>query len=139
MYGNNWKKFVDHKNIKIFDPVQGRDFWLTLQRYRIQLNLMRPHNPDAHNMRSFEVRCVGGILLAPDTLDHNQYFVSNKEIFLYTDLQSCMEKIKYLLSLSALQADIIRVNARRRSVESKYSYQSRAQQSLKFLKKLYES
>jgi hypothetical protein len=70
IFGNRWKKYINHPNISIFSHVINDDFWLTLRRYRIQLNLMRPHNPDSHNMRSFEIPGVGGVQLAPDTCDH---------------------------------------------------------------------
>ena len=42
---------------------------------------MRIHNPDSHNMRSFEVPGVGGIMVAPDTKEHRIFFEVGKEIF----------------------------------------------------------
>ena len=54
--------------------VESSDFWKVLRKYRVQLNLMRPHNLDSHNMRSIEVPAVGGIGLFPDTPDHERFF-----------------------------------------------------------------
>jgi spore maturation protein CgeB len=133
LYGNNWKKFVHHKNIRVFAPVYSDDLWKALRKYRVQLNLMRPHNPDTHNMRSFEVPGVGGIQLAPDTLDHTTYFDPGKEIFIFNDLQDCIFQIEKILSFSKAQAEEIRMAARIRSLQSGYTYKARANQFLKIL------
>ena len=135
VYGEGWKKFVTHPNITAHPPVYGDDFWKTLARYRIQLNLMRPHNPDSHNMRSFEVPGVGGIGLFPRTPDHAGYFKENKELFLYGDLAECKEKAAAILKMNPTKAAGIRLAARRKSIEAGYSYQDRALQVLAELKK----
>lgn len=127
LYGNSWNKFISHPNIEIFGPLYEDDFWLTLRRYRVQLNLMRPHNLNAHNMRSFEIPAVGGIQLALETDDHKKYFQVNKEIFLYTDVEDCRKKINQLLLLDEVEAQRIRQQARERSVSSGYSYKSRTE------------
>jgi spore maturation protein CgeB len=126
VYGNNWKKFINHKNVSIFKPVYGLDLWKALYRYRVQLNLMRPHNPESHNMRSFEVPGIGGILLAPDTPDHREYFNVGNEIFLYSDNQSCINQIHKILDLPSNEADSIRSAARQGSVKKAFSYKDRA-------------
>jgi spore maturation protein CgeB len=138
VYGNDWHKFVKHPNIKIFKPIYGENFWLALRKYRVQLNLMRPHNPDSHNMRSFEVPGVGGIQLAPTTPDHHIYFETNKEIFLYANIEECISQIKKILSLSTDEANIVREQARKRSLFDGYTYKNRSKQLLKEIRKLYQ-
>lgn len=137
IYGNDWKKFVNHKNITLFNPVYGNDFWKVLRKYRVQLNLMRIHNPHSHNMRSFEVPGVGGIMVAPDTKEHRSFFEVDKEIFLFNDLQSCIEKINYLLNLNKGDADKIRNNARNKSLTAGYTYRDRSKQVLEALHQLW--
>lgn len=137
VYGNNWNKFVDHSNIKIFGPVMADDFWLTLRKYRVQLNLSRPHTLDTHNMRSFEIPGIGGIQLAPQTTDHQTYFENGKEIFLYTDVDDCSAQVKKILDMQYNEADKIRNQARQRSLESHYSYRDRAALALKYIGALY--
>lgn len=136
VYGNNWSKYLQHPNINIFNPVYGMAFWKTLRKYRVQLNLMRPHNPDTHNMRSFEIPGVGGIQLAPDTPDHKTYFEPGKEIFLYADIDECVNQIKKLLALKTKDAMEIRDCARMRSINSGYSYKDRTKQALEKIKAL---
>lgn len=126
VYGNCWSKFVKHANITVFQPVTGDDLWLVLRKYRVQLNLMRPHNPDTHNMRSFEIPGVGGIQLAPDTPDHRSYFKPGEEIFLYTNVDDCAQQVRHILSLPVNDAMQIRAAARERSIASGYTYRDKA-------------
>ena len=134
VYGNDWNKFVRHTNITVFEPVYEDEFWYTLRKYRVQLNLMRPHNLTSHNMRTFEAGGVGAIQLAPDTRDHQNYFKENSEIFLFNDVASCCQKIRQLMELSPGEARTIRENARARSLNAGYSYQSRSVQALSIIK-----
>jgi spore maturation protein CgeB len=127
LYGSNWKKFIRHEKVTIHGPIiYGNEFWKMLRRYRVQLNLMRLHNLDSHNMRSFEVPGIGGIMLAPDTAEHRMFFDDEKEIFLFSNADNCADQIKKILSLSEVRANAVRENARNRSVQSGYSYKDRA-------------
>lgn len=136
VYGWGWKNFLSPSRVSIHDEVKGDDFWRTLRKYRVQLNIMRKHNLNSHNMRTFEVPGVGGIQLAPDTVDHRKYFTPAREIFLYTDVAHCKQGIDYLLGLSPEEAIQVRKDARTRSVESGYSYEERTAQLHGFLTKL---
>jgi len=131
IYGNNWEKYTSHKSITLFKPVYGDDFWKVLRKYRVQLNLMRIHNLDSHNMRSFEIPGVGGIMIAPDTKEHRNFFVADQEFFVFTDINSCVKKIKYILNLSKVESDKIRDRARLKSVSAGYTYKDRSKQAIK--------
>jgi len=137
VYGNNWNRYVSHPNITICKPVYSADFWRTLKKYRVQLNLMRPHNLTAHNMRTFEAAGVGSIQLAPATEDHQFYFKENEEIFLFKDVESCANQIAEIKDLSVDEANTIRKNARKRSLLDGYSYEMRSLQAYSFLKTLH--
>lgn len=136
VYGNDWNKFLSHDNIQIFNPVYGDELWLTLYRYRVQLNLMRIHNPDSHNMRTFEVPGVGGIMLAPLTKEHAMFFEAGKEAFFYTDLRDAVEKAQVLIGMERMDAERIRAAAVARSAASGYSYRDRTVYALDVMKGL---
>ena len=136
VYGNDWKKFIRHPNFGIFPPVYEDDLGLVLRRYRVQINMMRPHNPQSHNMRTFEGPGVGGILLGPDNPDHRSFFEANKEIFLYKDIDDCIVQIKKILALPVEEANKIRQAARKRSIESGYTYKERTVEIYDILKML---
>ena len=139
VYGNDWDKKTNHPNIKCFGPVYQDGFWKTLYRYRVQLNLMRPHNPASHNMRSFEIPGVGGIGLYPDTPDHRDYWKEKDIIFLYKSVDDCIEKANYLLNLSKEDALKIRNHARTHSIKEGHSYAQRAQQVLNIFNRYIQS
>ena len=130
VYGNDWNKVLKHPNVTVHKAVYGQEFWKVLRKYRVQLNLMRIHNEDSHNMRSFEVPAIGGIMVAPDTTEHRMYFEDKKEVFLYKDVSNCIEIIKNLLIIKKVDAEVIRTAARDRCLNSDYSYKSRANQAL---------
>ncbi|MBS1946944.1 MAG: glycosyltransferase family 1 protein [Bacteroidetes bacterium] len=135
VYGHGWKRFVADQNIAIYPPVTyGDGFWKTLRKYRVQLNLMRIHNLDSHNMRSFEVPAVGGVMLAPDTLEHRLFFEEEKEIFLFSNVDACAEQVRNIIALEKNVADELRKKARARSITSGYSYKERASYALNEIK-----
>src|SRR5258708_9019209 len=100
VYGRDWNRWLRHSSIRVFDPVYGVEMWKVLYRYRVQLNLMRIHNTDSHNMRSFEVPAIGGIMLAPDTKEHRIFFEEGKEGFLYKGVIECMRLARKLFELT---------------------------------------
>ena len=125
LYGNDWKKAVQHPGLQFFPPVYAAGFWKILRAYRVQLNLMRVHNENSHNMRSLEVPGVGGIMLAPDTDEHRMLFKDGEEVFLFSGVEECVQKANFILGLSAGEADTIRKKARERSLGSGYTYKAR--------------
>lgn len=136
LYGNNWKRFIYHPKAIVHQPVYGNELWKVLRKYRIQLNLLRIYNKDSHNMRTFEVPSVGGIMVAPDTPDHRRFFEDGKEVFLFKDVDQCAEKIKMILGFSKEEASAVRNAARLRSITSDYSYRHRTEQALHEMKRL---
>jgi len=136
VYGHDWDRYVRHSAVKVFRPAYGDDFWKVLYRYRVQLNLHRPHNLQSHNMRSFEIPAVGGIGLYPDTPDHRLYFEDRKEVFLFKNMAECADVASYLLNISEEEALCIRKAARLRSITGNYSYKERIAAVLPILSSL---
>jgi hypothetical protein len=125
VYGNDWAKNNINPNITAYPPVYGDEMISVLRKYRVQLNLMRIHNLNSHNMRSLEIPGHGGIQLAPRTVEHEMLFVEGKEIFLYNDVDDCVKQIDNLLSISFAEALEIRENAQL-AAQSQHTYKQRA-------------
>lgn len=125
VFGDGWNKFVSHPNIISHNSVYDNSLWDTLRKYRVQLNIMRIHNLDSHNMRTFEIPAVGGIQLAPDTKDHHVYFTPEVDIFLYKNTADCLRVINDICHMSKRSAAAFRSSARERSLHSGYSYKDR--------------
>lgn len=135
--GPDWAELTGLPGIGVFPPVYGEEFWRTLRRYRVQLNLMRPHNENSHNMRSFEIPGIGGIMLAPDTVEHRLFFTDGQEAFFFTGGEDAAEKAHHILSLNDRQAGAIRAAARERSLRDGYTYRQRALFALEQMQQLY--
>jgi spore maturation protein CgeB len=138
VYGTNWDTLLkNNKNIRVFPPVYGDNYWQTIRKYRLQLNIFRAHNQMSHNMRSFEVPSVGGILLTPKTPEHLSFFDEGKEMFFYEEnnIQQTSSVINTVLAMDETHVNTIRQNAIKRSNDSGYSYENRAQQALNVINK----
>lgn len=136
LYGNHWSKFVFGPRAIIHPPVYAEEQWKTLRKYRVQLNMMRIHNLDSHNMRTFEVPGVGGIMLSVNTPEQILFFEDQKEAFFYDSESHCADLIKQIIAWSPHEANAIRVAARNRSLSSGYDYQSRARFALSEIEKI---
>lgn len=132
VYGGGWKNWLSPE-VEKHDAVTGIDFWRVMRQYRIQLNIMRPHNLHSHNMRTFEIPAAGGMQLAPRTRDHELFFTEDKEILLYEDAADCIEKCRLWLEKDD-GVDQLRRKARERSLSSGYSYSDRAREMMEQLK-----
>lgn len=138
VYGNGWDVILSNAkgDLQIYGPVYGEKFWNIARKYRVQLNIFRPHNEGSHNMRTFEMPAVGAIMLAPDSEEHHIFFEADQEVLFYSSLDEMIEKAQYLLDLSSEVANQIRMQARERSLQTGYSYQDRANLVYHSLKQL---
>lgn len=126
VYGHGWDKALSHKRVSTFDAVYGNDYWYKLHSYRAQINLMRPHNPDSHNMRSFEIVGAGGIGLYPATSDHQEYFGNDHLAVLYKNMNDCVKSVEDLLHMDDSDALNWRKNIRLEALNRGFDYFSRA-------------
>lgn len=137
VYGQNWNQYLkESEKLKIYPPAFGLEYWRVLRSYRIQYNIFRPHNHLSHNMRSFEIPAAGGVMLAPVSPEHQQFFENGKEAFYFTDEEDAIELSNILLKMDESQIRNIRTQSRKRSVESKYSYADRSLMALNTIKAL---
>lgn len=134
VFGSNWRGFASpNDKLLINGQVVGRKYLEHIRKYRVQLNILRPHNYNSHNMRSFEVPACGGVMLAPRTDEHSDFFEAEREAFYYSDDDEAVSACKRLLAMSKGEVDRIRINARTRSIVSKYSYMDRAIESIRLM------
>jgi len=137
VFGPLWPRVSSElSGARVCKPVHGIEMYRTLRRYRVQLNFLRPHNVNSHNMRSFEAPACGAIMLAEDTVEHREFFRPGVEAFYFSNDEELVEQARTLLALDPEEADEIRRRARARSVDQPYSYHDRAAQALEHLKAL---
>lgn len=137
VFGSDWRRYLsENELLRIYPAVYGEDFWRTLRRYTIQLNIFRPHNYESHNMRSFEIPAIGGIMLAPRSEEHSLFFKEGVECFFYDSVDEAISVSKRLLLTSNSDLERIRIGARERSVKDCYHYRFRAKILEGYLKEL---
>lgn len=142
VYGFGWEQQLRPSDLLVIHPPEALgsywsdqlEFWRVLRQYRVQLNFFRPHNRDSHNLRTFEVPAVGGILLTPDSYEQRQFFEPEKEIFFYDDFESLTNQCMKLLAMPEEEVNSIRVRARARSLREDYSYTRRTRDMMKLIK-----
>ena len=125
VYGNDWDKFLKHPNLNNHGPAYEKEYYNILQNYRVQLNIMRAHNLDSHNMRSMEIPGCGGMMLAPKTKDHLAFFEEGKEAFFYKNSDELISQVKIMLELEDFAIQKIKLNAREK-VLNQFSYRKLA-------------
>lgn len=124
IYGMGWDSYNFSQRTRLYPPAYEGKLYETLRRYRVQLNLMRPHNLDSHNMRSFDIVGSGSIGLMPTTSDHRDYFEAGTNVFFFNSVSEAVVRATKLLNLSLDKANQIRRNAR--SSARQHDYTSRA-------------
>lgn len=124
VYGNNWKKWYSwiNSNIKFNNSVDRDGLYKIFKLYRVQLNLLRKHNLNSFNMRTFEIPSVGGIQLMTYTNVISEYFNIGDEIFVFKNRQELKSLILHLLSIDIETSMKIRSRSRKRSLMNNNSY-----------------
>lgn len=126
VFGEGWHKYLKSStSLAVFPSVFHDKYWKTLGSYRVQLNLLRPHNSQSHNMRSFEIPAIGGIMLSMRTSEQMQFFEEKKEAFYFTDQQELINQLNFILNLPRLEADKIRQQARTKAAQHSYYHRSK--------------
>jgi spore maturation protein CgeB len=127
VYGPGWDKyFKTSALVKVWDGVYNDHFWNVLRSYRLQLNVFRSQNRNSHNMRSFEIPGIGGIMLAPYSDEHVNFFKPGEEAYFFKNDEEIIRKTREILALPARDASAVRQAARERSVRDGYSYKERS-------------
>lgn len=141
VYGFGWEKYLEPSELLVIHPPQKSgsfwsdplEFWKVLRQYRVQLNFFRPHNEGSHNLRTFEVPAVGGILVTPDSAEQRLFFEPEREVFFYTNDASLISLCKRLLTMDEAEIRRIRLQAREKSIYQDYSYKRRTNDLLAVL------
>ena len=134
-YGHGWDQMrYDFHNVSVKPPVFGIEFWEAMRRHRFQLNLMRVHNLDSHNMRSIESLAAGAIGLHPVTVDHSEWFRHGVDGFLFASFEEAAAHGLTLLKMDEHLVGQMRENAEARVGHLQADYFTRAESMIDFVK-----
>jgi len=127
IYGNGWNRAArDFKLIKslTYRDVFGLEMSTTIISSDICLNLLRQQNRGSHNMRTFELPAMGGLMLTCRTLEQQEFFPENEACYMYADVTEMKTKIEYILA-NKQEADLVRARGLERALDHSYTNRAR--------------
>lgn len=129
--GWGWKEAnISGKSIKVFSAVDSYKMSKIYQKSKISLNIPRRQNYDSHNMKTFEITSMNGLMLTRKSKDQSRYFPENKACIMYRNSDDLRKKIIQILSNYNEYLSIRRTGFK---MSKKHSYVNRAQYLLKLI------
>lgn len=125
--GHNWRNKITSYDKHIY----GQKLCSIISSSLVSLNFLRDQNLTSHNMRTFEVPAMKGLLLTQRSKEQNQFFPEGKASLMFSNLKELKSQIAYIKK-NPKKALKIRLNSYR--ISKKHSYTHRAKN---ILKKLY--
>ena len=74
-------------------------------------------------------------MLAVDSEEHREFFEPEREAYYFSNVEEACVKCRMILEMPDKEIAAIRANARKRCVESDYSYLHRARQAVAIIEK----
>ena len=93
--GDGWNKFNLNKNIEYLGNADVKKFSEMINSSEISLNILRKQNEHSHNMKTFEIPAMGGVLLTKRSYEQNQFFPENKASLMYNNISELKQKIYF--------------------------------------------
>jgi spore maturation protein CgeB len=95
--GAKWNKVEGLAALSsVFPPSYASSFSRFVASAPLQLGLLNSDNRDQHTARSFEVPAAGGLLLAEDTPEHREIFVSDANALFFKTKEELFSKISWV-------------------------------------------
>ena len=126
IFGNNWGNHIKNEGNYIF----GKKLCSIISSSLISINLLRDQNETSHNMRTFEVPAMGGLLLTKRSIEQNKFFPENKASLMYENKREFVKKINFILKNRNKMVKIRKLSYK---LSKKHSYTNRARNILKRL------
>lgn len=136
IWGNSWEKAGSKIRAKWQrKEMVGEDFSRVCAASKINLNFLRRQNLDSHNMRTFEIPACGGFMLSRRSSEQQGFFEEGKEADYFSTSEELKKKIDFYLKNEDLRKNIAAAG-HKKLLNSRYSYNNRAEEILAIYKKL---
>lgn len=116
IFGNNW-------NNK-FKPIFGKKLCDIVASSEASINILRHQNITSHNMRTFEVPAMGGLLLTDQSNEQQFYFKNGEDCLMYSSITDLKKKINFIQKNKKKMLNIKR-NAYKKSRVHSYTNRSK--------------
>ena len=88
---------ISGKNIKVISAVDSYKMSKIYQKSKISLNIPRRQNYDSHNMKTFEITSMNGLMLTLKSKDQSKYFPENKACMIYRNSDDLRKNYQNLI------------------------------------------
>ena len=132
MAGNGWNNYKLGKNITYVKEVNFKNFSKLLKKSKLSLNILRKQNENSHNMKTFEIPSMGGLMITNRSSEQNYFFPENKASLMYSNIDELKLKIR---KINNSYKKFIKIRKKSYSIVKKHSYTERAKY---LLNKIYE-
>jgi len=130
--GNGWNNYKLGKNITYVKEVNFKNFSKLLKISKVSLNILREQNENSHNMKTFEIPSMGGLMITNRTFEQNFYFPENKASLMYANIKELKLKIR---KINNSYKKYNKIQKRSYAIVKKHSYIERVKY---LLEKIYE-
>jgi hypothetical protein len=136
VFGVGWEKLARHSRLrgKVFPGgIFREDLRRVITSSLASVNILRPQNAGAHNMRTFEVPATGGLLLTGRSAEQQDFFPENESSLMFgspSELRAAAER------LLAGGVDTAQLRARARARVAQHTYFNRAKEVLSAFREL---
>ena len=136
IYGNDWPKFKNHTVNKY---IKNKELIDVVAKSEISLNILRKQNYTSHNMKTFEIPSMGGLMLTTRSKEQNKFFPENNASFMFDSIKDLNKKIIYIFKNKNKSK---KIRQKGYSLSVKHSYEQRTKSLIKYInkyEKLYSS
>ena len=90
--GSNWKN-ID----SLQKPIFGKELSTIISNSLVSINILRDQCKDSHNMRTFEIPAMGGLMLTTRSKQQNFFFKEDEECLMFSGKKELQKKIKDII------------------------------------------
>ena len=122
--GMGWNKSdFNLKNKVINKRVNLNEMEKIYKNSKISLNILRKQNFSSHNMKTFEIPALGGLMLTKRSSEQDDFFPENKACIMYKDDKELVVKINKVISK---YKEFLKIKEKGYDLSKNYSYYKRA-------------
>ena len=129
IYGNAWPTNIKHQISKF---VKNQKFSTIINKSEISLNILKKQNLNSHNMRTFEIPAMNGLMLTTRSKEQNKYFPENKACYMYGNIKELNYKINFILNNPKAALKVRKTGYK---LSKKHSYENRLKILINYINK----
>lgn len=101
IYGESWNRLPRRSPLSgkvVLRNLYGPELARVMAESEISLNLLRSQNEGSHNMRTFEIPAMGGLMLTTRSHEQQEMFPESEACLMFSDADEMKLKIQWAIS-----------------------------------------